>query len=196
MYGWPNMDFIDNMYITRKNRGKGTAYESGVLVPLVIRGPQIGANTQNTEYAHAVDLFSTILELAKLTPPHRVSNSDGTGTVSPDSVSLAPVLFNKAKGVHDPNTGYILTETIDELRGGIKTAAAQNATYKVLCSDKPRDCLFYNLISDPLEEYPLAKPESCSDYSNGKWNPADPQWHYCRLKDIAIKESFIALDWK
>lgn len=38
MYGRPNLDFIDNMYITRKGRGKGTAYESGALVPMIIRG--------------------------------------------------------------------------------------------------------------------------------------------------------------
>src|SRR5690606_2715180 len=32
-------EFIDNMYITRRGRSKGTAYESGVRVPLVVRGP-------------------------------------------------------------------------------------------------------------------------------------------------------------
>jgi arylsulfatase A-like enzyme len=38
MYNRPNLDFIDNMYITRKGRGKGTAYESGALVPMIIGG--------------------------------------------------------------------------------------------------------------------------------------------------------------
>jgi arylsulfatase A-like enzyme len=196
MYGRPNLDFIDNMYITRKGRGKGTAYESGALVPMIIRGPKIAANTQNNAYAHVMDLFSTILELAGLTPPKNVSNSDGTGTVPVDAVSLAPILFNKAKATRDPNTGYILNENKNLMTGGTRWVGAQNATYKVVCIDSPNNCTFYNLANDLLEEYPLAKPESCADYVNGKWTPADPRWHYCRLTDIVAKDSFLSTDKK
>lgn len=192
MYGRPNLDFIDNMYITRKGRGKGTAYESGALVPLVVRGPRIAANTQNNSYAHVVDLFSTILELAGLTAPKNVSNSDGTGTVPLDGVSLAPILFNKAKATRDPNTGYILNENSNLMTGGTRWVGAQNATYKVVCIDNVTDCTFYNLVNDPLEEYPIPKPASCSDYTNGKWTPEDPQWHYCRLTDVVAKESILS----
>jgi hypothetical protein len=196
MYGRPNLDFIDNMYITRKGRGKGTAYESGALVPVIVRGPQIAANTQNKGFAHAADLFSTILEFAKLTPPKQVSSSDGTRTVPVDAVSLAPILFNKATNVRDLNTGYILNENTNLMTGGTRWVGAQNATYKVVCIDSPNNCTFYNLVNDPLEEYPLAKPDSCSDYTNGKWTPADPQWHYCRLTDVVAKESFLSVDKK
>jgi arylsulfatase A-like enzyme len=194
MYGRPNLDFIDNMYITRKGRGKGTAYESGALVPMIIRGPKIAANTQNSEYAHVVDLFSTILEFAGLTPPKNVSDSEGTGTVPVDSVSLAPILFKKAKATRDPNMGYILNENKNLMTKGTKHVGAQNATYKVVCVNSPGNCEFYNLASDPLEEYPLAKPESCTDYTNGKWTPKDPQWHFCRLTEVVTKYSFLAVD--
>jgi arylsulfatase A-like enzyme len=196
MYGRPNLDFIDNMYITRKGRGKGTAYESGALVPLIIRGPKIAANTRNNAYAHVVDLFSTIMGLAGLTPPKSVSNSDGTGSVPVDAVSLTPILFNTAKATRDPNTGYILNENKNLMTGGTRWVGAQNATYKVVCIDSPDNCTFYNLFNDPLEEYPLAKPGSCSDYTNGKWTPKDPQWHYCRLTDIVAKESIFSVDKK
>jgi arylsulfatase A-like enzyme len=196
MYGRPNLDFIDNMYITRKGRGKGTAYESGALVPMIIRGPKIAANTQNNAYAHVVDLFSTILELAELTPPKNVSNSDGTGTVPVDAVSLAPILFNKAKATRDPNTGYILNENKNLMTNNTRWVGAQNATYKVVCIDSVNNCTFYNLADDPLEEYPLAKPESCADYVNGKWTPKDPRWHYCRLTDVVAKDSFLSEDKK
>jgi arylsulfatase A-like enzyme len=196
MYGRANLDFIDNMYITRKGRGKGTAYESGALVPMIIRGPKISANTQNDSYAHVVDLFSTILELAGLTPPKTVSNSDGAGTVPVDSVSLTPILFNKAKATRDPNTGYILNENKNLMTKGTRHVGAQNATYKVVCVNSPTNCEFYNLANDLLEEYPLAKPESCADYANGKWTPKDPQWHYCRLTDIVAKDSFLSEDKK
>jgi len=196
MYGRPNLDFIDNMYITRKGRGKGTAYESGALVPMLIRGPKIAANTQNNAYAHVMDLFSTILDLAGLTPPKNVSNSDGTGTVPVDAVSLTPILFKKAKAARDPNTGYILNENKNLMTGGTRMVGAQNATYKVVCTDSPTNCEFYNLANDLLEEYPLAKPESCADYVNGKWKPADQRWHYCRLTDIVAKDSFLSVDKK
>ena len=196
MYGRPNLDFIDNMYITRKGRGKGTAYESGALVPLVIRGPKIAANTQNNGSAHVGDLFSTILELAKLTPPKQVANSEGTGTVTVDSVSLSPILFKNAKTVRDPNTGFILTENKNLMTGGTRMVGAQNATYKVVCTESSNNCIFYNLAKDPLEEYPLAKPDSCADYAIGKWTPKDQQWHYCRLTEVVDKESFFAADKK
>jgi arylsulfatase A-like enzyme len=196
MYGRPNLDFIDNMYITRKGRGKGTAYESGALVPMIIRGPKIASNTQNNSYAHVVDLFSTILELAGLAPPANVSNSDGSGTVPLDSVSLTPILFNKAKATRDPNTGYVLNENKNLMTGGTRWVGAQDATYKVVCIDSSSNCEFYNLANDLLEEYPLAKPESCADYVNGKWTPADPRWHYCRLTDVVAKKSFLSVDKK
>jgi arylsulfatase A-like enzyme len=197
MYGRSNLDFIDNMYITRKGRGKGTAYESGVLVPMIIRGPKIAANTQNNSYAHVVDLFSTILELAGLHPPKDVFNSDGSGTVAVDAISLTPILFKKAKATRDPNTGYILNENKNLMISGTpRIVGAQNATYKVVCTDSPDNCEFYNLADDLLEEYPLAKPESCADYVNGKWKPADPRWHYCRLTDIVAKYSFLSVDKK
>jgi arylsulfatase A-like enzyme len=195
MYGRPNQDFIDNMYITRKGRGKGTAYESGALVPLIIRGPKIAANSRNNSYAHALDLFSTILDLAGLTPPKNVSNSDGSGTVPVDSVSLAPILFNKAKETRDPNTGYILNENKNlMIRPNPRWVGAQNATYKVVCINTTDNCTFFNLANDLLEEYPLAKPESCADYTNKKWTPKDPQWHYCRLTEVVAKHSFLSVD--
>jgi arylsulfatase A-like enzyme len=195
MYGRPNLDFIDNMYITRKGRGKGTAYQSGALVPMIIRGPQIAPNTQNMGFAHVADLFSTILELGKLPLPKNVSNSDATGTVPLDAKSLAPILFNKAKATRDPNTGYILNENKNLMLSGTpRIVGAQNATYKVVCTNSPNNCEFYNLVNDPLEEYPLAKPDSCADYAKGKWTTADPRWHYCRLTDVVAKESFLSVD--
>lgn len=191
MYNRPGLDFIDNLYITRKGRGKGTAYQGGALVPMAVRGPQIAANTQADAYVHVADLFSTILGLAKLTPPKQVSASDGAGSVPVDSVSLTPILFKKAKTVRDPNAGYILTESENLMTGGTRVVGARNATYKVVCTGSAADCKFYNLIQDPLEEYPLARPDSCADYASGQWTPKDSRWHFCRLTDIVARESFL-----
>jgi arylsulfatase A-like enzyme len=69
-------EFIDNMYITRQDRGKGTAYESGARVEMAIRGPRIKAGSKSEVPVHAVDLFSTILEMAGLDVPKMVPKQD------------------------------------------------------------------------------------------------------------------------
>lgn len=189
-------EFIDNMYITRRGRSKGTAYESGVRVGMAIRGPGIQAGSQSDEWINGVDLFSTILELAGLEAPKTVPNRTGKGTETVDSVSFAPILFKGAKDLRDPNKGYMLAETVNPVstvKPNLKQAAARNKTYKVLCDENPEtaSCTFYNLVNDPLEEYPLEKPESCENYKNGKWTTADPAWHFCRLQEVLKTESFL-----
>lgn len=192
MYGRPNLDFIDNMYITKKGRGKGTTYESGARVAMAIRGPNIEAGASNNDYVHTADLFSTILNLAGLEPPEQVSNSEGTGTVPLDAVSLAPLLFSSAATVRDPNEGYLLSETIDLLKNSTRQAGARNASHKIICTNGTGAgaCEFYNLAADPLEEYPLSIPEECAAYANKTWTPADPSWHFCRLKEVVETQSF------
>jgi arylsulfatase A-like enzyme len=175
---WSNN--MDNMYITTSGRGKTTPYESGARVPMVIRGPGIAAGSRSTEFVHAADLFATILMLAGLTPP--ATNYDSTGTeVASDSVSLTPILFGSASSVRDPNEGYLLTE----VNWSGKKVGARNATYKVICNTNTtnNNCTFYNMIADPLEEYSLGKPTSCTNY-RGTWTTGNPEWHYCRLIEV------------
>jgi arylsulfatase A-like enzyme len=193
MYGRPNLDFIDNMYITKKGRGKGTAYESGALVPMAVKGPNIKANSKSNAIIHAADLFSTTLALAGIEVPEQVNNSEGTGRVSLDAVSLTPLLFNDKNAVRDPNKGYVLTESVNLMTGGTQHVGARNTTYKVLCTDgiETSNCEFYNLLDDPLEEYPLEKPDSCAGYTDGSWTPKDPEWHYCRLTEVIRDYSYI-----
>jgi arylsulfatase A-like enzyme len=193
MFG-PRREFIDNMYITRRGRSKGTAYESGARVSMAIRGPRIKAGSQCDEPIHGVDLFSTILELAGLEVPKTVPNRTGDGTVAVDSVSLTPILFQNAKGLRDPNLGYLLTETINPVMDNQRQAGARNLKYKLICTEKTdtASCTFYNLVDDPLEEYPLAKPVSCAGYRNGTWSTSAPEWHFCRLQEVLGTESFLA----
>lgn len=193
MFG-PKREFIDNLYITRRGRSKGTAYESGVHVSMAIRGPGIKAGSQSDEWVHNVDLFSTILDLAGLDIPKMVPNKEGNGMVELDSVSLTPILFEGAKNLRDPNKGYLLSETINPVKGNLMEVGARNKTYKVICDNnaKTDSCLFYNLVDDPIEEYPLEKPNSCTNYQNGTWTPADPEWNFCHLKEVIAKKSFLA----
>jgi arylsulfatase A-like enzyme len=187
-------EFIDNMYITRQDRGKGTAYESGARVEMAIRGPRIKAESQSNAPVHVVDLFSTILEMADLDVPKMVPNKTGDGTVALDSVSLSPILFKGAKSLRDPVKDYLLTETVNPVKNNMRHAGARNTTYKVLCIDNAEtaNCTFYNLHDDPLEEYTLPKPKSCANYKNGTWRAATPEWNFCRLQEVLAKESFLA----
>lgn len=190
MYGRPNLDMIDSLYITRKGRGKGTAYESGARVPLAIRGPGITAGRNSSEYVHAADLFPTILAMAGLSPPARVSTGDGKGTLAVDGVSLLPIVNGRANNVRDPDQGYLLTESLNLMTNSTRQIGARNGTYKVICTEKvERDtCQFYNLVNDPLEEYPLEHPANCGSGMTAK----DPAWHYCRLANVIRTESFFA----
>jgi arylsulfatase A-like enzyme len=175
---------MDNMYITKDGRGKTTPYESGARVPLAIRGPGIAAGGNSSDFVHAVDLFSTCLQLAGLeVAPAELVYKDYQGNPSElDGVSLTPILFGNSTSVRDPDNGYLLTEVG---YNGIKVGA-RNATYKVIRQQYfPNQNLFYNLTDDPLEEYPLATPGSCTNYTNGTWQPeTNPEWHYCRLVEV------------
>lgn len=193
MFG-PQREFIDNMYITKRERSKGTVYESGVRVSMAVRGPGIKAGSRSDEPIHCVDLFSTILELAGLEVPKSVPNRTGDGTVALDAVSFAPILFKGAGGLRDRDKGYLLAETINPVKNNMRQVAARNAVYKLICNEnaEPASCTFYNLHDDPLEEYPLAKPDSCSDYKNGTLTTTDPRWHYCYLQEVIAEQSFLA----
>ncbi len=188
------MNFIDNMYITKEGRSKGTAYESGVRVSMAIRGPGIKAGSESNEWVHTTDLFSTILELAGLDVPKTVPNKEGNGMVEVDSVSLKPILLDGAKSVRDPDNGYILAETINPTKNNLMHVAARNETYKLICSNSAatESCEFYNLKDDPLEEYPLEKPSSNKKFKDGTWTPKDQEWHFCHLQEVIAEKSFLA----
>ena len=185
MYGTTYGNQIDNMYITKAGRGKGTVFESGCRVPMAIRGPNIAAGTQINESNHIADLYNTILTLSGLTPLEKNYNNTGA-EVDSDSKTLTPILFGSATTPRrDPEEGYLLTET-GGFFGGNKVGA-RNATYKVLCTTNTStsNCSFYNLLLDPLEEDPRTdKPSSCENYYNDTWTTADPQWHYCYLIEM------------
>lgn len=190
MYGRHNLDFIDNLYITRSGRGKGTAYESGARVPLVIRGPGIAPARISGEFTHAADLFPTILAIAGLTPPAEVPGVEGGAPMRVDGVSLLPIVSGRAPRVRDADADFMLTESMNLMTNGTRQVGARNGRYKVICTARVASeaCEFYDLLEDPLEEYPLQKPARCGDAGSAR----EPAWHYCRLADRIRTESFFA----
>lgn len=193
MYMTQGLEYIDNMYITRKGRGKGTTFESGAHVPMAIKGPEIKAGSKNNEFIHVADLFSTVLSVAGLKVPYDVSNSEGNGMVAVDSVSLSPILFGKKERVRDPDRGFVLSESINLMTNGTKHVGVRNGEYKVTCAGglEDQNCAFYNLDNDPLEEYPIKKPDTCEKYKAGGLTPKDQDWHYCRLMEVIREDSYV-----
>jgi arylsulfatase A-like enzyme len=65
------------------NQAKGSVYEGGVRVPLIIAGPGVARGEECAELVHVTDLFATIRELSGLGPPTQGAE---------DSVSFAEQL--------------------------------------------------------------------------------------------------------
>ena len=115
-------------------RVKMTVYEGGVAVPLIIAGPGIEEGQVRRPLAHAVDLFSTIVELA-----------GGTTATSEsiDSVSMTPYLLGTdTASARD----WVLTEITF---GRVPSRAVRNERYKLILQNGQQE--FYDLDSDPHE---------------------------------------------
>lgn len=134
------------------SHGKGTVYEGGVNVPLVmLGGPQLGLarGIEETDLVQGLDLFATILEVAGL------PNTTGT-----DSQSLLGYL----DGTGEPPRTQLYTELFDgQTMDG--QWAVTNGTDKYLYNYGAVEC--YDLLNDPGESVNLYQ------VPNGNTAPCD-----------------------
>ena len=127
-----------------RNKVKGTPYEGGVNVPLIVRGPGIRAGREKRILGHAVDLFATIIELAG----GNVSDLVPTRTRL-DSFSLARTLLDAdATG---PRTWVFAEQSL----GPSNHDLIRNDEYKLILDLNSGDEEFYHLAEDPHETDPL-----------------------------------------
>ena len=118
-------------------RSKGSLYQGGVNVPMVISGKNVtGGNMTNNNLINSTDLFATIADIAET----------GTSSIN-DSQSFLPLL----KGDTFTGRDYIYAE-----------AGSQNATDVTIRNESHKYILFnngtealYNLNEDPLESINL-----------------------------------------
>jgi arylsulfatase A-like enzyme len=75
--------------------GKGTLYEGGIRVPLIIQGPGIKSGTRCSRIVTGCDLFPTICDWAG----EKVGEIEGS--------SLTPLLLNKPSGFKRRNEGLV-----------------------------------------------------------------------------------------
>jgi arylsulfatase B len=137
------------------SHGKGSCYEGGVNVPLIVAGPQVAnPGSESAALVHTVDIYSTVAELAGFDPRRVLPPGHAL-----DSRSLLPYL-------HDPSTPSLRHVLYTErfLPNGSDTPqarvrAVREARYKLIRRDLlsgPGGSMtieeeLYDLLDDPLE---------------------------------------------
>ena len=123
-------------------KAKDTLYDGGVRVPLIVRGPGV-VNPGRTSNAmvHAVDLFSTQLELAGVPVP---------ATLTLDSRSLVSILTNQSANLRT----RLFTDQFDQSDATVGGRAIRDDRCKLIRLNSGSD-LFFDLQTDPAESVNL-----------------------------------------
>ena len=117
---------------------KDTLYEGGIRVPLIVRGPSVTApGRTSSALVHAVDVFSTMLELAAVPLPTAVTL---------DSRSLRPILANTA----DTARTRLYTEQFDQSATTAGGRVLRDDRYKLIRLNNGTE-EFYDLLTDTNE---------------------------------------------
>ena len=126
-----------------RNRVKGTVYQGGIEVPLIVTGPGIAAGKVERPLAHAVDLFASILELGEIDPDEVLPDD-----LAIDSVSIADHLFRENL---PSRRSWVLSEGT---LGSVVGTAIRDERYKLVVINEREE--FYDLENDPNELSPLS----------------------------------------
>ncbi|MEJ6394608.1 sulfatase-like hydrolase/transferase [Gymnodinialimonas sp. 2305UL16-5] len=127
---------------------KGTIYDSGTRVPLIVSGPNIEAGRTDV-FVNITDLHATIAELA------------GAEVSTPDSISFAPVLAGEP-GTRD--VVYVEHFTNRETRGGgIYGWTLRQGDFKLVVAEG-QDPELYNLAEDPFELHDLLADRATNEH--------------------------------
>lgn len=131
-------------------QGKGTLYQGGVHVPMIISGKGVTRkNQRDASLISSTDLFATILELAGVEKPH-----------SEDSYSFHPLLSSTTTG----QRSYLYAE-IQNATPNKSGFAIRNEAYKWIRFDNGQE-EFYDLFNDPFEQNILLTGNLTTDQNN------------------------------
>ena len=127
---------------------KGTVYEQGVSVPMIISGPSIvNPGRQSDALVSTPDLFATILELSGFS---NWINFIPAAKLPVDSKSLLPILINDTTDVRE----WIFTEQFKVTSSPSAGKAIKTKTHKLIKFDTGNS-EFYDLTLDPNEQNDL-----------------------------------------
>lgn len=133
---------------------KGSLYDGGIHVPLIMAGPDIPLTGTSHKLVHCVDLFATILDLAGIDIDTATSSVD---TI--DSQSIVPILNGQ-----DGATRYIVSEAFGGNVDGRTIISSDYPDYKLIIFGDPTTASdvstyeIYNLSQDKNEQTPLGVP--------------------------------------
>jgi N-acetylglucosamine-6-sulfatase len=150
----------------RLARGKQTAFETDIHVPLIVTGPGVPRNRVVPQVAQNVDLYPTFVQLAGSRPAKTV---DGHSLVpllhpaktSPRWRSVALVEHQKSNNAADPDfegggsnptTYEAIRISAKSLRGFTRPVDAVYVEYK----DPSHETEYYDIKSDPFEQRNIA----------------------------------------
>jgi len=134
-----------------QGRAKGSIYQGGINVPLIVTGPGVAAGAASSALVNSTDMFDTILEMAGIDAVQAVPQG-----VRLDSVSFMPYLENPDM----PSLReFVYADQFDGNFAGIEAAnyAMRNSQYKRLRHNGTVE--FYNLEKDPYEHENLLDRE-------------------------------------
>lgn len=157
-------------------RAKGTIYEGGVNVPLIISGPMVKDPGRTSDgLVNLTDLFATVLELSAA---DLASVKLAYGTEALDSKSLVPYL-------HSPNSPSLRPAVYTEMKAvtqqgpGPLDRAARDAQFKLRrVGFTPLRDEFYDLAADPFEKVNLTPGGNTSQLN------AEQLAHYQQLSSF------------
>lgn len=126
------------------NQCKGTLYEGGIRVPLIIAGPRVASPGRYTDaLVSTVDLYATILELAGV----NIATTLPANMVF-DSQSFLPIITNAA---YVPPERSVLAENFAlNLPDSIAGRAVRSRQFKLILFDNGVQEM-YDLLADPYE---------------------------------------------
>lgn len=128
---------VMDISVLAKSQSKGTLYEGGIKVPMIISGAQINKQGYESTMVNSVDLYNTILTLAG---KEASSTSDG--------YSLFYLLNNSKTG---ESREFNYSEFVD---GQTQGYAVRNSTYKFIEQFDGSHEMF-NLVDDAYEKVNL-----------------------------------------
>jgi arylsulfatase B len=145
--------------VNHPERSKGSMFEGGVHVPLLVLGPGVPAGASSDALVNSTDLFATVAELARVPLP--LTRPDGS-PVQLDSTSIVPYFA-------DPATPSIRRYAYVEQFAppGCALGACRNdrraligTRYKMLYDAVTQSWRLFDLVNDPDEGRNLLKAET------------------------------------
>ena len=132
-------------------RAKGTVYQGGVNVPLIVSGPGVHEGGVSEALVNSVDLFATVLEMAEVNLSEALPQGIGL-----DSVSFLPYLSDPAL---PSRRDWVYADVFPGSFEGIADAnyTMRNGRYKLLRHEGREE--FYDLAADPYEHGNLLSGE-------------------------------------